>query len=49
MMGDFIAMFDGSHKSNGRHVSTYKMKDFLQCTADAHLISPHLIGHWFMA
>ena len=40
-------MFDGSHRSNGRQVSAYEMKDFLQSLEDAHFISLYSVGYWF--
>lgn len=47
IMGDFNAVFDISHRVNGRLISAYEMQDFLKCIADAQLISPRSIGHWF--
>ena len=47
VMGDFNAIFDIIHRSNGRLVSAYEMQDFLQCIEDAQLVSPRSVGHWF--
>ena len=47
IMGDFNAIYDVSHRSNGRLVSTYEMKDFQVCIAQIGIISPHSVGHWF--
>ena len=40
------AVFNVSHRSNGRLVSNYEMKDFLECIAEAKLITPRSVGHW---
>lgn len=47
IMGDFNAVYDISHRTNGRLVSTYEMRDFLQVIEDAQLIAAHSVGHWY--
>ncbi|CAO2814044.1 unnamed protein product [Amaranthus hypochondriacus] len=47
IQGDFNAMFEHNQRLNGRPVSNYKIKDFVEFIHDAHLIVPRSVGHWF--
>lgn len=44
IMGDFNVVFDVTHKSNGRSVSKYDIRDFSHCIEDVSLISPFMFG-----
>ena len=47
IMRDFNVVYDISHRINGRPVSAYEMRDFLQVIEDAQLIPTHSVGHWY--
>lgn len=47
IMGDINAVYDISHRFNGRLVSSYEMRDFSDCIIEVGLICLRSTCHWF--
>ena len=47
VMGDFNTVYDASHRGHGRKVSTYEMKDFVDCISTTGWLHSNFVGHVF--